>query len=217
MLRMARFNATTSAFKTQALNQLRRVKSKLSGLRGDNRPSARREEENRVFRALSTTTIRLFVPLLAGASLRDRAIGSIGALAGIGLVGVMCVAFFPAATPWIVAPVGASAVLLFAVPASPLAQPWSIVGGNVLSALFGVIVTGLVPEPALAAALAVGGAILAMSLLRCLHPPGGRGIERGDRRAYAGVGACRPPPRSDARKLVAPCRGWRAVSPLFGT
>ena len=170
---MARFNATASAFKTQALNQLRRVQSKLSGLRGDNRPSARREEENRVFRALSTTTIRLFVPLLAGASLRDRAIGSVGALAGIGLVGVMCVAFFPAATPWIVAPVGASAVLLFAVPASPLAQPWSIVGGNVLSALFGVIVTGLVPEPALAAALAVGGAILAMTLLRCLHPPGG--------------------------------------------
>ena len=126
-----------------------------------------------MFRALSTTTHRLFVPLLAGASLRDRAIGSVGALIGIAVVGVLCVLFFPAATPWIVAPVGASAVLLFAVPASPLAQPWSIVGGNVLSAAFGVIVTGMVPEPALAAALAVGGAILIMSLLRCLHPPGG--------------------------------------------
>ncbi|HWV61604.1 MAG TPA: hypothetical protein VN034_13155, partial [Sphingopyxis sp.] len=66
-----------------------------------------------MFRALSTTTIRLFVPLLAGASLRDRAIGSVGALIGIAVVGVFCVLFFPAATPWIVAPVGASAVLLF--------------------------------------------------------------------------------------------------------
>ncbi|HET6525766.1 HPP family protein [Sphingopyxis sp.] len=126
-----------------------------------------------MFRALSTTTILLFVPLLAGASLRDRAIGSVGALIGIAVVGVFCILFFPAATPWIVAPVGASAVLLFAVPASPLAQPWSIVGGNVLSAAFGVIVMGMVPEPAVAAALAVGGAILIMSLLRCLHPPGG--------------------------------------------
>lgn len=126
-----------------------------------------------MFRALSITTARLFVPLLAGASLRDRAIGSAGALMGIGLAGATCVFFFPAATPWIVAPIGASAVLLFAVPASPLAQPWPVVGGNVVSAAFGVLVAGLVPQPALAAAVAVGGAILIMSLLRCLHPPGG--------------------------------------------
>lgn len=120
-----------------------------------------------------STTARLFVPLLAGASLRDRAIGSLGALIGIGLAGGTCLLFFPSATPWIVAPIGASAVLLFAVPASPLAQPWSIVGGNGISAAFGVIVMGVVPQPALAAGVAVGGAILIMSLLRCLHPPGG--------------------------------------------
>jgi CBS domain-containing membrane protein len=126
-----------------------------------------------VFQALTTTTTRFFVPLLAGASLRDRAIGSIGALVGIAAAGGVCLFFFPAAMPWIVAPIGASAVLLFAVPASPLAQPWSIVGGNGVSAIFGVLIVSLVPQPALAAALAVGGAILIMSLLRCLHPPGG--------------------------------------------
>ncbi|WP_428681323.1 HPP family protein [Sphingopyxis sp.] len=126
-----------------------------------------------MFQALSTTTTRIFVPLLAGASLRDRAIGSIGALIGICAVGAVCLALFPQATPWIVAPIGASAVLLFAVPASPLAQPWSVVGGNGVSAALGVLVAGLIPQPALAAALAVGGAILLMSLLRCLHPPGG--------------------------------------------
>lgn len=126
-----------------------------------------------MFQALSTTTTRIFVPLLAGASLRDRAIGSTGALIGIAAVGAVCLALFPASTPWIVAPIGASAVLLFAVPASPLAQPWSIVGGNGVSAIFGVLVTGFVPQPEFAAALAVGGAILIMSLLRCLHPPGG--------------------------------------------
>ncbi|MGQ3030905.1 MAG: HPP family protein, partial [Ferrovibrionaceae bacterium] len=83
---------------------------------------------------------RLFIPLLAGASLRDRMIGSIGALMGIGLAGLICAAMFPASMPWIIAPIGASAVLLFAVPSSPLAQPWSIVGGNAISAIVGIVV-----------------------------------------------------------------------------
>ncbi len=68
---------------------------------------------------------------------------------------------------------GASAVLLFAAPASPLAQPWSIVVGNGVSALMGVLSASLVPDPALAAALAVMLAIAAMFLTRSLHPPGG--------------------------------------------
>ena len=75
--------------------------------------------------------------------------------------------------PLIVAPMGASAVLLFAVPASPLAQPWPIIGGNTLSALVGVTTARLVHDPVLAAGLAVGLAILIMSFTRCLHPPGG--------------------------------------------
>lgn len=123
-------------------------------------------------RALLNTG-RLFVPLLAGASLRDRVIASIGALVGIGFVGLTCVALFPSSMPWIVAPMGASAVLLFAVPASPLAQPWSIAGGNVVSAIVGAVVAWIFPDPPIAAAVAVSLAILTMSLLRCLHPPGG--------------------------------------------
>ncbi len=116
---------------------------------------------------------RLFIPMLAGASLRDRMIGSAGALLGIGLAGLVCGALFPASMPWLIAPMGASAVLLFAVPASPLAQPWSIFGGNSVAAIAGILVANAVSAPALAAALAVATAILVMSLLRCLHPPGG--------------------------------------------
>lgn len=77
------------------------------------------------------------------------------------------------ALPWLVAPLGASAVLVFAVPASPMAQPWSVVGGNTLSALVGAASAMLVPDPAWAAALAVATAIALMFALRCLHPPGG--------------------------------------------
>jgi CBS domain-containing membrane protein len=49
--------------------------------------------------------------------------------------------------PWFVAPMGASAVLLFAVPASPLAQPWSIIGGNLVAATVGVACARWIPEP----------------------------------------------------------------------
>jgi len=74
---------------------------------------------------------------------------------------------------WLLAPLGASAVLVFAAPASPLAQPWSVVGGNLISALVGMACAALIPEPLLAAGCAVALAIAAMLLLRCLHPPGG--------------------------------------------
>ena len=73
----------------------------------------------------------------------------------------------------IVPSMGASAVLLFAVPHGALSQPWNVFGGHLVSALIGVTCYRLVPEPYLAAALAVGLAIGAMHYLRCIHPPGG--------------------------------------------
>ena len=75
--------------------------------------------------------------------------------------------------PFIVAPIGASAVLLFAAPASPLAQPWQVIVGNVSSGIVGVTTGKLFHDPMLAAAAGVGGAIAVMMLLRCVHPPGG--------------------------------------------
>jgi CBS-domain-containing membrane protein len=116
-----------------------------------------------------------FKPLLAGANLPDRLLACIGAAAGIALTMMVCAGVSPGAAdlPIIVAPLGASAVLVFAVPSSPLAQPWSVVGGNTLSALAGVAAYQLIPSATLAAGVAVGGAILVMSLCRCLHPPGG--------------------------------------------
>lgn len=121
------------------------------------------------------TRFRLFNPILAGATFKERLIGCLGALIGIGLTGLVCALVFgdDPRLPLIVAPMGASAVLLFAVPASPLAQPWSIVGGNTISALVGILVSSLVGDPMLAIGLAVSLAILAMSLTRSLHPPGG--------------------------------------------
>ncbi len=68
---------------------------------------------------------------------------------------------------------GASAVLLFAVPHGALSQPWNVLGGHSVSALIGVSCYLLVPHMFTAASLAVGLAIGAMYYLRCIHPPGG--------------------------------------------
>lgn len=76
-------------------------------------------------------------------------------------------------TPWLIAPMGASAVLVFGLPASPLAQPWAVVAGHVISGLIGVACARWVHHPALAPACAVALAMGAMMTLRCLHPPGG--------------------------------------------
>jgi CBS domain-containing membrane protein len=75
--------------------------------------------------------------------------------------------------PLLLAPLGASAVLLFAAPASPLAQPWSVMGGNLTSAIIGVAFAQWIADPMLAAALALAAAIGMMFALRCLHPPSG--------------------------------------------
>lgn len=78
--------------------------------------------------------------------------------------------------PWLVAPIGASAVIVFGLPSSPLAQPWAVVGGNALSAVVAIAVVRLLPAgPWAVVAPALGGlgAVGTMVLLRCLHPPGG--------------------------------------------
>lgn len=99
-----------------------------------------------------------------------------GALFGVVATGLLARAVMNGgfeAAPLLVPPIGASAVLVFAVPASPLAQPRAVLGGNIVSAVVGVSCALLIPQPALAAGAAVAAAIVAMTAMRCLHPPGG--------------------------------------------
>ncbi len=111
------------------------------------------------------------------AKLSDISRAALGALLGVGATGLAAHSIIGGAggleTPLLVAPVGASAVLLFMLPASPLAQPRAVIGGNLLSALIGLACAWLIPVPALAAGAAVAMAIFGMSMLGCLHPPGG--------------------------------------------
>lgn len=75
--------------------------------------------------------------------------------------------------PYIVASMGASAVLLFAAPHGKLSQPWNLIGGHLISAAIGVACAQWIPDIYVAGATAVGSAIAAMYFLGCIHPPGG--------------------------------------------
>lgn len=98
---------------------------------------------------------------------------ALGAALSLWACGSLSARILGAHPPWFIAPMGASAVLLMAVPASPLAQPWPLLAGNLLSALAGVTVVQLLGVSPFAAGLAVGLAMVVMSAARCLHPPGG--------------------------------------------
>lgn len=75
--------------------------------------------------------------------------------------------------PWLMAPFGASAVIVFGLPDSPLAQPRAVVGGHVLSALVGLVCLSLLPVAWWSLALAVACAVGLMQVTRTTHPPAG--------------------------------------------
>jgi len=99
----------------------------------------------------------------------------VGAALGIGLLAWLGARYFaPYDLPLMIGSFGASAVLLYGAPRSPLAQPRNLVGGHMISAFIGVACWQVFHDyPALAQALAVATAIALMHLTRTLHPPGG--------------------------------------------
>ena len=116
-------------------------------------------------------------PVSAHPSWRDLLRPGVGAAIGMGLAGLLVAAAAPLLPHalFLFAPLGASAVLVFAVPSSPLAQPWNCVVGNTVSALYTLALLHSFPHlhEAALAALAVGGAVALMLACRALHPPGG--------------------------------------------
>lgn len=124
--------------------------------------------------ALRQFALRYLVADAVPLSVRERRISALAGCLGILLIqGILAVLPAGASVSYLLAPLGASAVILFALPHSPLAQPWSLAGGLFVSALVGYGV-GLWVQPAwLAIGLALGLAIWLTALLRCIHPPGG--------------------------------------------
>ncbi|MDE2343622.1 MAG: HPP family protein, partial [Betaproteobacteria bacterium] len=105
-------------------------------------------------------------------SAAERWRSSLGALLFVGSAGLLLHAW-PVGVFWLLAPVGASTVILYALPHSPVAAPWALLGSYLVGTACGVIAWFLVPYPPLAAALSVAACIWGMARLNCIHPPGG--------------------------------------------
>jgi len=105
-------------------------------------------------------------------SAKEKLVSILGGF--ISIFALLCVTSPPwGQSPLVVASMGASAVLLFAVPHGQLSQPWPVMAGHGLSALIGVACARWISCPQLAGACAVALAIGFMHQFKCIHPPGG--------------------------------------------
>lgn len=98
-------------------------------------------------------------------------------IAGIGaFFGIALLSFFDASLidfALLMAPFGATAVLVFGVPDSPLAHPKNVIGGHLITASIGILFSLYVGVSPLTLALATGIAVTAMLLTKTTHPPAG--------------------------------------------
>lgn len=93
-----------------------------------------------------------------------------GAIVGLAAVGGLASV---TGLPMLIAPLGATAVLLFGQPASPLAQPINIFAGYFIATMIGVAAAMAFPGMWEVSAVAVGVSIALMLMLRVTHPPAG--------------------------------------------
>lgn len=106
----------------------------------------------------------------AAPSLHFSLLSLIGAALAIGATGWLSQV---SGALWLMAPFGASCVLAFGMPDSPLAQPRNIIGGHVIATLVGLAVLHTLGDSWWSVALAVGLALAAMQQTRTLHAPAG--------------------------------------------
>jgi CBS-domain-containing membrane protein len=111
-------------------------------------------------------TLRAAFPSLSPRVLR----GFLGGTAAIAVIGMLAKL---TGLPLIIAPFGASSVLLFAAPESTFAQPRNLVLGHLIASATGLAVFWLAGSGIWPMALATGLAIAAMQVTRTVHPPAG--------------------------------------------
>lgn len=104
------------------------------------------------------------------AALRETLLAGLGGMLAISLLAALTI---DAGIPALMAPLGASCFLVFAVPESPFAQPRSVVGGHLVSSTVGLAILAIAGPEAWALGLSVGLAVVAMQLTRTGHPPAG--------------------------------------------
>ncbi|MFC1235219.1 HPP family protein [Vibrio sp. F74] len=74
---------------------------------------------------------------------------------------------------WLMAPFGATTVLVFGLPTSPLAQPKNVIFGHLITSVIGLVFVHFVGTEYWALALATGMGVFAMLATKTTHPPAG--------------------------------------------
>lgn len=124
--------------------------------------------------ALREFAQRYLIPDAAPLSPAERWRSALAALLGMLLIqGILAVLPAQPGISYLLAPLGASSVILFVLPHSPLAQPWSLIGGLFLPAVIGLLCGTWIQPAFLAVAVALALAVWITAWLRCIHPPGG--------------------------------------------
>lgn len=98
-------------------------------------------------------------------------IAGIGSAICIGILAIIDETFH--ADYVLIAPFGATMVLVFAVPQSPLSQPKNVIFGHLITAIVGLIFVNYLPIDFWSLGLAVGVGIFLMIVLNIIHPPAG--------------------------------------------
>lgn len=97
-------------------------------------------------------------------------IAGAGAVFGLSFIGLIAE---KAHTLLIIAPFGATAVLLFSAPNSPFSKPWNIFGAYIISTLIGSIVLLYTDAGWLPVGMGLGLTIMLMHWGKVIHPPAG--------------------------------------------
>lgn len=100
----------------------------------------------------------------------ESIIAGIGAFIGLSLLGLIAQ---KADTMMIIAPFGATAVLLFSAPNSPFSKPLNIFGGYAISTVIGSLILLYSNNDWLVVGAGLGLTIMLMHWTKTVHPPAG--------------------------------------------
>ncbi len=116
--------------------------------------------------------LKTFKPLTLNIAPREALRAACGAFLAIMLVmliGQLLVG--QSTTTTLIGALGASSVLAFLTPGTPLAHPWSLLSGNLLAAALAITAGYWIDDNLLRLGATLASCMLCLLALRCLHPP----------------------------------------------
>ena len=102
--------------------------------------------------------------------LQQSVFAGLGAMIALSFIGLIAE---EAGTMMIIAPFGATAVLLFSLPSSPVSKPLNVFSGYLIASVIGAIILIYSDGSWLYIGIGLGISIMLMQLFKVLHPPAG--------------------------------------------